>query len=349
MVDLRSCCRLPSPASRSSSCWVDVACSVRPSISAGIEIAFTTVAVVVAQIFVSAPFFVRSARAGIAAVDRDLEDAARVDGASERRLFRAVTVPLATPALAAGLVMSWARALGEFGATIMFAGNVVGPDADAAAGRLLGVPGRRPGPSIAAASTLVVAALGVLLAVRVFHWGRVLDVRTSADFGGGTCRPLRRPGCAMPTMATTRAQLRRGLGRTRRRTVVGEFKHSCSRRTRLRWPIGVIIGGALGTVVNSLVNDIIMPPIGHAPRRGRLLAAGDRPQDAVNGTRDRVAIRYGAFLNAIIAFVIIAFVVWRISKMFIKEEVAAETKSCPFCMEANALGATKCRACGSSI
>src|SRR5205814_8503238 len=71
-------------------------------------------------------FFVRSARAGIAGVDRDLEDAARADGASELRLFRAITLPLAAPALAAGLVMSWARALGEFGATIMFAGNVVG-------------------------------------------------------------------------------------------------------------------------------------------------------------------------------------------------------------------------------
>ena len=63
---------------------------------------------------------------GIAGVDRDLEDAARVDGASERQLFRSITVPLASAALAAGLVMSWARSLGEFGATIMFAGNVEG-------------------------------------------------------------------------------------------------------------------------------------------------------------------------------------------------------------------------------
>ncbi|MCQ6458428.1 molybdate ABC transporter permease subunit, partial [Vibrio parahaemolyticus] len=86
----------------------------------------TTLAVILAQTFVSAPFFVRAARAGLASVDRDLEDAARVDGASERQLFRAITVPLASGALAAGLVMAWARALGEFGATIMFAGNVEG-------------------------------------------------------------------------------------------------------------------------------------------------------------------------------------------------------------------------------
>ena len=115
-----------------------------PSTSAGIDIAFTALAVILAQVFVSAPFFVRSARAGIAAVDRDLEDAARVDGASEPQLFRRVTVPLAGGALAAGLVMSWARAMGEFGATIMFAGNVAGRTQTHAAGRLLRVRGREP-------------------------------------------------------------------------------------------------------------------------------------------------------------------------------------------------------------
>ena len=143
----------------------------------GWTIPFTTVAVVLAQTFVSAPFFVRSARAGIAAVDRDLEDAARVDGASEREVFRAVTIPLASSALAAGLVMSWARALGEFGATIMFAGNIAGRTqtlplvvyAEFGAGDL--------DASIAAASVLVLAAFGVLAAVRVFHWGRALDAR----------------------------------------------------------------------------------------------------------------------------------------------------------------------------
>ena len=92
----------------------------------GIAIPFTTIAVVLAQTFVSMPFFIRSARSGIAGVDRDLEDAARVDGAAERQLFRWITIPLASSALAAGLVLSWARALGEFGATIMFAGNLEG-------------------------------------------------------------------------------------------------------------------------------------------------------------------------------------------------------------------------------
>ena len=143
----------------------------------GIELPFTTAAVVIAQTFVAAPFFIRSARTGFAAVDRDFEDAARVDGASERQLFTWITVPLAGSALAAGLVMSWARALGEFGATIMFAGNVEGHTqtlplvvySEFQAGNL--------DTSIAAAAVLVVAAFGVLVAVRLMRWGRVLDLR----------------------------------------------------------------------------------------------------------------------------------------------------------------------------
>ncbi len=143
----------------------------------GLSIPFTTLAVILAQTFVSAPFFIRSARAGIAGVDRDLEDAGRVDGASEAQLFRSITIPLAGASLAAGLVMTWARSLGEFGATIMFAGNVEGRTqtlplvvyGEFQAGDL--------DASIAAAAILVLAAFGVLVAVRVFRWGRILDTR----------------------------------------------------------------------------------------------------------------------------------------------------------------------------
>lgn len=148
-----------------------------PLEAAGLQVPFTTVAVILAQTFVSAPFFVRSARTGLAAVDRDLEDAARVDGASEWQLFRLVTLPLAAAALAAGLVMTWARALGEFGATIMFAGNIEGRTqtlplvvyGEFSAGAL--------DASVAAAAILVMAAFAVLIAVRVLHWGRLLDLR----------------------------------------------------------------------------------------------------------------------------------------------------------------------------
>jgi molybdate transport system permease protein len=126
---------------------------------------------------VAAPFFVRSARAGIAAVDRDTEDAARVDGAAELEVFRWVTAPLAATALAAGAVMSWSRALGEFGATIMFAGNIQGRTQTLPLVVYGEFGGGELDASVAAAAILVLAAFGVLVSVRVLRWGRVLDVR----------------------------------------------------------------------------------------------------------------------------------------------------------------------------
>lgn len=93
---------------------------------AGISLPFTTAAVVMAQVFVSAPFFVRAAQVGFQDVPRELEDAARVDGASSFALFRHITLPITRRVLGAGLILSWARALGEFGATILFAGSLEG-------------------------------------------------------------------------------------------------------------------------------------------------------------------------------------------------------------------------------
>jgi len=86
-------------------------------------------------------------------------------------------VPLSGVALAAGLVMSWARALGEFGATIMFAGNVEGRTQTLPLSVYSEFQGGDIDAAVAGAAILVLAAFGVLLAVRVFHWGRVLDVR----------------------------------------------------------------------------------------------------------------------------------------------------------------------------
>ena len=132
--------------------------------------------------------------------------------------------------------------------------------------------------------------------------------------------------------------------------MVSEFRGFLLKTNALALAVGVIIGTALGTVVNSLVNDIIMPPV------GALLGGVDFAnlkyvlKAAVGGDpATEVTIRWGAFVNSIIAFIVIAFVVFQISKMLIKEEAAAETKTCPFCMEPNALGATKCRACASAI
>src|SRR5579884_181379 len=92
----------------------------------GINLAFTTQAVILAQVFVAVPFYTRAAKAAFGRVDRDVEAAAATLGAAPWRVFWAVTVPLALPGLAAGAVIAWARALGEFGATIMFAGNFAG-------------------------------------------------------------------------------------------------------------------------------------------------------------------------------------------------------------------------------
>ena len=144
----------------------------------GIAIPFTTIAVVLAQTFVAVPFFVRSARAGIAAVDRDIEDAARVDGASEPAVFRWVIVPMASAALAAGAVMSWSRALGEFGATIMFAGNIEGRTQTLPLVVYSEFGGGDLDASVAAAAILIIAAFGVLVSVRVLRWGRALDIRS---------------------------------------------------------------------------------------------------------------------------------------------------------------------------
>jgi molybdate transport system permease protein len=92
----------------------------------GVSVAFTTVAVVMAQLLIASPFFVKAARAGFESVDTRLEAAARTLGASPWRVFWTLTVPLARPALLSGVVLAWARALSEFGATMMFAGNFPG-------------------------------------------------------------------------------------------------------------------------------------------------------------------------------------------------------------------------------
>jgi molybdate transport system permease protein len=92
----------------------------------GVQLSFSTAAVVMAQVFVASPFYVRAARAGFLTVDRNLEAASATLGMGPLRTFAFVTVPLAGHALLGGAVLSWARALGEFGATIMFAGNLQG-------------------------------------------------------------------------------------------------------------------------------------------------------------------------------------------------------------------------------
>jgi molybdate transport system permease protein len=92
----------------------------------GITLPFTTAGVVMAETFVAMPFLILTVEAGLRSMDRRYEEAARTLGASRWRVFTRVTLPLIAPSLFAGAVLCWARALGEFGATITFAGNFPG-------------------------------------------------------------------------------------------------------------------------------------------------------------------------------------------------------------------------------
>ena len=92
----------------------------------GISLPFTTAAVVLAQIFVASPLYVRSARVGFSQIDKQLEEAAHVEGANQWQLFYEVMLPLTGRTLLSGAILTWTRALGEFGATILFAGNLEG-------------------------------------------------------------------------------------------------------------------------------------------------------------------------------------------------------------------------------
>ncbi len=127
-----------------------------------------------------------------------------------------------------------------------------------------------------------------------------------------------------------------------------EFKAFLLKTNALALAVGVIIGTALGTVVSSLVKDIIMPPI------GLVLGGVDFSQlkivlQSASGSAKEVSINYGTFINTVISFIIVAFVVFMISKAFLRPEPTPETKLCPFCKEANDPAASRCRACTSQI
>ncbi len=129
-----------------------------------------------------------------------------------------------------------------------------------------------------------------------------------------------------------------------------EFRDFAMRGNVLDLAVGFIMGAAFGKIVTSLVSDIIMPPI------GLILGGLDFSQikwvlkAAVGGDpTTEVAIRFGNFINLVIAFVVVAAVVYLVAKVMIKEEEAAPTKTCPACKEANAVDATRCRACTSDI
>lgn len=135
----------------------------------GIQLSFTTAAVIMAQIFVGTPFYVRAARNGFLAVDRTLEAASSTLGMGPLRTFAYVTAPLAAPALLGGAVLSWARSLGEFGATIMFAGNLAGVSQTLPLAVYLNLQSGDLTIATAVSALMVVLSLATILAVRTFE------------------------------------------------------------------------------------------------------------------------------------------------------------------------------------
>ena len=136
--------------------------------------------------------------------------------------------------------------------------------------------------------------------------------------------------------------------------MLAEFKAFLRNTNAMALAIGVIIGVALGGVVTSLVNDIIMPPIGMILGKVDFNQLKIVLQQGVGAKGDanyaaEVAIRYGNFINLVIAFVVIALVVFWIGRMFMKEAPAAPSRTCPFCKESNAVDASKCKFCISGI
>jgi large conductance mechanosensitive channel len=126
------------------------------------------------------------------------------------------------------------------------------------------------------------------------------------------------------------------------------FKGFLLKTNAMALAVGVIIGVAMGNVVNSLVNDVIMPPIGYT------LGSLDFSQlkivlKATGDPKTEVAIRYGAFVNVVIAFIIVALVVYVLTSLLLREDPEPPTKTCQFCKEAVPVEATKCRACTSAI
>ncbi len=131
----------------------------------GIALPFHPAAVVLAEAYIAMPFFVLTVEAGLRALDRRYLDAAATLGAGPWRVFRTVTLPLLAPSLRAGLLIAWARALGEFGATITFAGNLAGSTRSMPLA-VFDAFERSPDAAIVLSLVLVVVSAAVLFSLR---------------------------------------------------------------------------------------------------------------------------------------------------------------------------------------
>ena len=133
---------------------------------AGVELVFETAGVIVALTFVASPFYIRQAQAAFASVDRRLLDASRTLGAGEARTFSRVALPAAAPSLAAGAALAWGRALGEFGATLVFAGSLQGVTQTAPLAIFARLSSDFTG-ALALSAVLVALSAAILLGVRL--------------------------------------------------------------------------------------------------------------------------------------------------------------------------------------
>ena len=131
----------------------------------GITLPFTTTGAVIAATFVALPFFVTTVEAALRQAGTELEEAAAVSGASPLTTFATVTVPAARDAILAGVALAWARALGEFGATITFAGNLAGETRTLPLEIFLALESD-PESAVAVSVVLLAVSLGVLVALR---------------------------------------------------------------------------------------------------------------------------------------------------------------------------------------
>lgn len=138
-----------------------------PALSAwGIELPFTALAVIAAQVFVASPLYIRAAAIGFVSVSRDLSEAAEIDGSGSWTTFRRIQMPLAGLAIVEGLIIAWARAVGEFGATLIFAGNSPGKTQTMPIAIYLGFEFEFS-TALALSATLLGVSLLVLLAARL--------------------------------------------------------------------------------------------------------------------------------------------------------------------------------------
>ena len=132
----------------------------------GVHLPFHTSGAIVAEAFVAMPFLVLTLEAAFRSTDQRLEDAARTLGASRAHVFRRVTLPAVLPSLFAGMVLCWARALGEFGATITFAGNFQGTTQTLPLFVYIKLQGSNPDAAIVLSLLLLGISIAVLVSLR---------------------------------------------------------------------------------------------------------------------------------------------------------------------------------------